>query len=217
MDAIDGSLALPEGVSWTQDDESVEVTVAVDEGVVRSNLRVHTSADMLRVQQCVGEVWRPLLTGSLRQAVEAGSCCWALETLRKGGKAVVIQLEKQSSEPWDALLRASVAGSILQEVGRDQVIVDAGADVAESLVCGRCGALVKSSRMEAHMTIWCEALASGEAPIASAEVITEEMGRDAAKSPAAHLYWARSPTNPTGPAPAEIQLNKGPAPEGTLV
>lgn len=189
---------LPEGVTWTQDDGSVEVTVAVENDAVRADLRVHTSADTLSVRLRTNTVWRPLLTGSLRNPVEAESCCWALEKTRKGNRVVVIQLEKESSGSWDALLRASVSGSILEEAGRDQVIVDAGASAAESLVCGRCGALVKSTRMEAHTTMWCEALvldkAAGE---------PHDGEDESAKAPASHLYWARSPTNPAGTMPPQ--------------
>ena len=202
----DSSAALPPGVSWEQDDDSVEVTVAVPDEAVRADLRVNTTAEKLTVlMRAADAVWRPVITGSLRHAVEQESCCWALEKLRKGGgKAVVIQLEKQTSQIWDALLRASTEGSILEELGRDQVIVDAGASTAESLVCGRCGALVKASRMEAHTTMWCDALvADGGGADADAGAGASACGEAAetAKSPAAHLYWAREPTNPAGPGP----------------
>ena len=200
---------LPPGVTWTQDEDSVEVTVAVPETAVRGDLRVQTTADTLAVQMRSSAddgatAWRPVVTGKLRHDVERESCCWALEKMRKGGgKAVVIQLEKVEARAWDALLRASVEGSILQELGRDQVIVDAGASTSESVTCGRCGALVKASRMEAHVTMWCDALAAeggsaGEAGGASAaKGDVEEGGRSASS----HLYWSRTPTNPAGSAP----------------
>ena len=70
------AVSLPEGVSWTQDDESVEVAVRVADGVARGDLHVATTADTLRVQvrQNSG-VWRPLLMGTLSHGVEATSCC----------------------------------------------------------------------------------------------------------------------------------------------
>ena len=84
---------------------------------------------------------------------------------------LVIQLEKEMEGKWDALLRANASGSILEELGRDQVIADAGADTDTSVTCGRCGALVKRSRMEAHTTMWCEALSRAVAfPDASCSV-----------------------------------------------
>ena len=195
-------VSLPDGVSWTQDDESVEVSVVVADSVIRANLHVSTTAGTLRVQarDGSGASWRPLLMGSLWQDVEATSCCWSIEKQRHGGKAVVIQLEKAEEGTWDTLLKATASGSILQELGRDQVIADAGAD-AESSVCGRCGALVKRSRMEAHTTMWCEALdpdGDGGASLACTE--------PEAKSPAAHLFWSSTPTLPEGTtAPKKLE------------
>ena len=186
--------ALPSNVSWTQDDDSVEVTVRVPDAAARADVRVKTQADSLTVALRDGAgAWSTTVTGLLRHDVERESCCWALEKRRGGDKALVIQLEKRdASRSWDALFRASGAGSILEELGRDQVIVDAGASTAESIVCGRCGALVKASRMEAHATLWCDALASDEAP----------------KGPADHLYWARTPTNPVGSvAPRRLEAD----------
>ena len=58
-----------------------------------------------------------------------------------------------------------------------QVIVDADADTASS-VCGRCGALVKRSRMDAHATTWCEALLPGEALQAGEELQADEQEAD---------------------------------------
>ena len=141
-----------------------------------------------------------MLTGQFCHDIDRASCCWALENRRGGGQIIAIQCEKQNAQSWENLLRASVAGSILEELGRDQVIVDAAAD--ESQVCGRCGALVKASRMEAHATMWCEAIADNDdvdddakaAPSALPDV-------EDSKSPASHLYWARSPTNPDGAVP----------------
>ena len=155
---------LPPGVSWTQDEESLEVSVSVAHDVIRESLRVTTSSDSLSVSVRSAQTWRPLLSGTLRHAVEGASCCWALEKTKRG-RAVNIQLEKQEEQEWDVLLRADTAGSILEELGRDQVIVDAG---AESSVCGRCGAMVKTSRMEAHATMWCDALSSDDARDAGA-------------------------------------------------
>lgn len=194
-------MELPEGVTYTEDDESIEVTVALADGVSRSDVRVVTTRSTLRVQQRVeGNSWRPVISGTLRHEVEQESCCWALEKRRAGSQAVVVQLEKVVPKRWDALLRADVAGSILEELGRDQVIVDAGADASESSVCGRCGALVKASRMEAHTTMWCEAIADGDdvtdAPKGAADEGTT-------KGPASHLYWARTPTNPSGAVPPQ--------------
>lgn len=103
---------------------------------------------------------------------------------------------------------ASRLAQILEEAGRDQVIVDAGADVAQSLVCGRCGALVKSSRMEVHMSMWCEALSSEGTKAAQGEAESQKL-------PSAHLYWARSPTNPDGPAtPHQLNSGGGGGPKG---
>jgi hypothetical protein len=151
-------VSLPPGVRFVQDDESVEVTVDLAEGTVRADLKVVTTAESLFVAEKRDDGrWRPLLQGSLWKKVEASSCCWSVEKRRGArGKAVVIQLEKAVEEAWDDLMRADTTGSILEELGRDQVIVDAGADTASS-VCGRCGALVKRCRMEAHTTMWCEA------------------------------------------------------------
>ena len=199
---------LPEGVSWTQDADSVEIIVSVPSGTSRANLRVQTTADSVAVEQRASDCWRPVVTGMLRHDVERESCCWSLEKQRGGTLAVVIQLEKAQPGQWDALLRASVAGSILEELGRDQVIVDAGASTSESLVCGRCGALVKASRMEAHTTMWCEALTTDEDRVAGdsgdaggrAEQQTAAAESDG-KSPSSHLYWARTPTNPAGTLP----------------
>jgi hypothetical protein len=215
---------LPPGVSWTQDDESIEVTVSVPSDATRADLRVQTTADNLSVHICSENKWRPIVTGTLRHSVERESCCWALEKQRKaaGGKALVIQLEKAAEGRWDALLRASTAGSILEELGRDQVIVDAGASTAESLVCGRCGALVKASRMEAHATMWCDALASDEpVPAARGESDNEASSdvQEPQRGAAAHLYWARSPTIPAG-APGSVQpckLAEAAAEDGELV
>ena len=194
-------ISLPEGVSWTQDDESVEVSVVVADNAVRADLHVSTTAETLRVQarDGSGAAWRPLLMGSLSHSVEASSCCWSVEKRRGGGKAVVIQLEKADEGAWDGLLRADAAGSILEELGRDQVIADAGADT-ESSVCGRCGALVKRSRMEAHLTMWCEALQNDEDGEGLACPEPES------KSPASHLFWASTPTAPEGAvAPKKIE------------
>ena len=191
--------ALPAGVSWTQDEDSVEITVLVPELAGRENVRVTTAANSLLVQcNAESKSWRPLLTGMLRHNVVLQSCCWALEKQRKGGQAVVIQLEKIADVNWDALLRASTEGSILEELGRDQVIVDAGASTAESLVCGRCGALVKSSRMEAHMTLWCEALASDDGASVGTSESTGEAEAEGGRNAASHLYWSRNPTIPAG-------------------
>lgn len=188
--ATQGMAMLPDGVSWTQDDESIEVTVAVAEASLRADLHVYTTTDTLRVQMRTDGVWRPLLMGSLLNSVEATSCCWSIEKTKRGsGKAVVIQLEKAAEASWESLLRADAAGSILEELGRDQVIADAGADT-ESSVCGRCGALVKRSRMEAHATMWCEALAE-----------TDACPEPDVKSPASHLFWASTPTLPEGTVP----------------
>jgi hypothetical protein len=219
---------LPDGVTWTQDEESVEVVVTVSESVVRADLHVKTTADSLSVHVKDGTTARPVLIGSLRHDVERESCCWALESRRKGGKVLTIQLEKKSEGSWDALLRASAEGSILEELGRDQVIVDAGASTSESVACGRCGALVKRSRWEAHTTMWCEALsseegaegASGSAGGALAELQLDEdvESRDGnAKSPAAHLYWAREPTNPAGSVPPRKLGNSDEGCKGELV
>lgn len=154
---------LPDGVTWTQDAESVEITVAVADGCVRDDLRVKTTKDTVAVHAKVCSTLQPILVGSLRHDVEHESCCWALETRRKGGKTLTIQLEKkEEGKEWDALLRASASGSILEELGRAQVVADAGASTSTSVACGRCGALVKSSRWEAHATLWCEALASDD-------------------------------------------------------
>ena len=79
---------LPDGVTWSQDDESVEVVIAVPESVVRGDLRVKTTADSLSVHVKDGTAVRPVLVGSLRHDVERESCCWALESRRKGGKVV---------------------------------------------------------------------------------------------------------------------------------
>ena len=88
-----------------------------------------------------------------------------------------------------------------EELGRDQVIVDAAAD--ESTVCGRCGALVKASRMEAHATMWCEAIVAseddGDASVAAKPALgAVALPEEPPKSAAAHLYWARTPTDPHG-------------------
>ena len=174
----------------------------VPQETARADVRVKTTADTLAVHtRDAGGMWRPMVSGQLCQNIDEASCCWALEKRRGGGQKIVIQGEKQrSAQPWDALLRASVAGSILEELGRDQVIVDAAAD--ESTVCGRCGALVKASRMEAHTTMWCEAIADDDddahahAQAAPSSALPEEP-----KSAASHLYWARSPTNPVGAVP----------------
>ena len=188
-------MELPEGVTWTQDEDSVEVSVAVPDDVTRADLRVRTEADMLAMQLRSSDGnWRPVLTGHLRHEVERESCCWAIEKSRTG-RSVVMQLEKKEARPWDALLRASVQGSILEELRRDQVIVDAGASTSESMVCGRCGALVKSSRMDAHSTMWCDALASFDA----AATPTEEDAR----TPSSHLYWSREPTKTEGAVPLQ--------------
>ena len=211
---------LPSNVSWTQDEDSVEVTVDVPDAAVRADLRVKTQADTLAVHLKGGDgAWRPVVIGHLRHSVEHESCCWALEK-KKGRKVIVIQLEKKAPQTqWDALLRASTSGSILEELGRDQVIVDAGASTAESVVCGRCGALVKASRIEAHATMWCDAIVAaadegddddkggasevlgtrGAADVAPVDATDD--GEEAPKSAAAHLYWARAPTNPAGAVP----------------
>ena len=189
---------LPDGVSWTQDDESVEVTVSVPGGILRENVRVKTTTDTVSVQRRESNCWIPLVTGMLKHNVERESCCWALEKLRDGKLAVVIQLEKaEANVEWDALLRASVSGSILEELGRDQVIVDAGASASESLVCGRCGALVKANRMDAHTEIWCEAISTDSDCRDQSTSVETQPG----KMPASHLYWARSPTDPAGSVP----------------
>ena len=194
MARVSSDVLLPEGVTWTQDNESVEVSIAVAEDAVRSDLHVVTTVDSLRVQhRAGGTVWRPLLLGSLWRGVDGSSCCWSVEKRRGGGKAVVIQLEKEKEGKWDTLLRANASGSILEELGRDQVIEDAGADTDASVTCGRCGALVKRSRMEAHTTMWCEALQDADEGVTCPE--------PASKSPAAHLFWSQSPTAPEGSLP----------------
>jgi len=194
-------------VSWTQDSESVEVSVAMSEDAARVNLHVSTTSDTLRVQvrDGNGATWRPLLMGSLWRSVEATSCCWSVEKRRGGGEAVVIQLEKAVEQSWASLLRADASGSILEELGRDQVIEDAGADEC-SAVCGRCGALVKRSRMEAHLTMWCEALQQQEKDEGGGGGISLACPEPEAKSPAAHLFWASTPTAPEGAvSPKKIQ------------
>mmetsp|Transcript_7962 Transcript_7962/g.18782 ORF Transcript_7962/g.18782 Transcript_7962/m.18782 type:complete len:166 (+) Transcript_7962:79-576(+) len=148
---------LPEGVSWTQDEDSVEVTVLVPDETTRAMIMVKTTADELKVLVRKSERWTPMVTGKLAHKVERESCCWSVDKVG-AGKGIVIQLEKKKTGSWDFLLRADVAGSILEELGREQVIVDAGADAA-SLVCALCGALVKASRMQAHSSLWCSALA----------------------------------------------------------
>ena len=204
------AMELPDGVTWTQDEDSVEVSVAVPDDITRDDLRVTTQAEMLALQLCSSRGnWRPILTGHLRHEVERESCCWAIEKSRKG-KSVVIQLEKREARPWDALLRASVAGSILEELGRDQVIVDAGASTSESVTCGRCGALVKSSRMEAHSTMWCDALASDDAAVPFVAATPNE---EDARTPASHLYWSREPTKAEGAVPPQ-KLDPGTGAEG---
>ena len=198
----------------------MEVVIAVSESVVRGDLRVKTTADSLSVHVKDGTAVRPVLVGSLRHDVERESCCWALESRRKGGKVVTIQLEKKDEGIWDALLRASASGSILEELGRDQVIVDAGASTSESVACGRCGALVKSSRWEAHKSMWCEALASEEDAAAAGTsgsagcAIAAPDSDENARSPSSHLYWAREPTNPAGSVPPK---KVGETDEGQLV
>jgi hypothetical protein len=209
--SMPASERLPDGVSWTQgSDGDIEVTVSLPEDATRAKLRVKCTADTLTVHRGSSGTWHPVVSGSLRHAVEYESCCWAIEKQR-GGRVVVIQLEKQdATKHWDALLRADVTGSILEELGRDQVIVDAGADVADSAVCGRCGALVKSSRMHAHMTMWCEALASEEQDGAGGDADKVTVAEpEEAKGPASHLYWSRSPTNPAGPGPTHRVLVDG--------
>ena len=203
-------MELPDGVTWTQDEDSVEVSVVVSDDITRADLRVTTQAEMLALQLRSSDGnWRPVLTGHLRHEVERESCCWAIEKSRKG-KSVVIQLEKREATQWDALLRASVAGSILEELGRDQVIVDAGASTSESVTCGRCGALVKSSRMEAHSTMWCDALASDDAGV---PVVAAAPNEEDARTPASHLYWSREPTKAEGAVPPQ-KLDAGTDAEG---
>ena len=97
------------------------------------------------------------------------------------------------------LLRADAAGSILEELGRDQVIADAGADT-ESSVCGRCGALVKRSRMDVHVSMWCEALQTNDLGNPSSGLACPE---PLPKSPAEHLFWSNAPTAPGGTAPPQ--------------
>jgi hypothetical protein len=46
---------------------------------------------------------------------------------------------------------------IICELGKEDILHDAYAD-GSSLLCERCGALVKATRMEAHRTMWCDAL-----------------------------------------------------------
>ena len=203
---------LPSGVTWTQDEDSIEVSIDVPHGGVRADLRVTTKSETLTVQHNSADGWKSIITGQLRHAVEQSSCCWALEKKRKSeGSVIVIQLEKQQPQEWDALLGASVKGSILEELGRDQVIVDAGASTAESVTCGRCGALVKSSRWEAHSTMWCDALANeeedggggggGGSGGGGRAGFGQGVSEEDAKKPADHLYWARSPTDPAGSVP----------------
>ncbi len=193
------AVALPDFVSWTQDEESVEISVSVSIEAVRADLHVATTAETIRVQSrnSAGEPWRPLLMGSLAHAVDASSCCWSLEK-KRSSKAVVIQLEKAVAANWDVLLKADASGSILEELGRDQVIADAGEDT-ESSVCGRCGALVKASRMEAHATMWCEAL---QADTDDGSGLSSGLAcpEPPVKSPASHLFWSTAPTAPTGTA-----------------
>ena len=54
------------------------------------------------------------------------------------------QLEKQQPGAWSDLFTASTKGSILEELGREQVIADANGDDS-SVMCWRCGALVASA------------------------------------------------------------------------
>ena len=205
-------MELPDGVTWTQDEDSVEVSVAVPDSVTRADLRVATQPEMLAMELRSSDGnWRPVLTGHLRHAVERESCCWAIEKNRKG-KSVVIQLEKREAKQWVGLLRASVAGSILEELGRDQVIVDAGASTSESIACGRCGALVKTSRMDAHSTLWCDALASDDAEVPGVATTPNE---EDARTPASHLYWSREPTKAEGAVPPQRLDPEGEASTGS--
>ena len=85
---------------------------------------------------------------------------------------VVVQLEKKNIGEWKALLKAATEGSILEELGRDQVIEDADGDNS-SVTCGRCGALVARARMEAHESL--PARARGVA--AEASTAHRQLGR----------------------------------------
>lgn len=191
---------LPPGVSFEQTDEDLEVRVELggDSPAVRADLAVRTTANTLQVWRKHGAEWRPLLVGTLRHAVEASSCCWSLE---KG--AVVVQLEKAAEGAWDVLLKADAGGSILSELGRDQVIADADSD-ASSVTCGRCGQLVARSRWDAHETLWCPALGDDDEGAADEH---EGGGGDSAA--------ARAAAAGVSPQPAEPSA--APAPDGQLV
>ena len=151
---------LPQGVAWSQTDEDIEVSVALPEECSRSNVFVNTEAEALTVAVRDSKgTWTRLLQGALREQVDIQSCCWAIERPRRsaGRPIVVVQLEKKLVGQWKTLLKPATEGSILMELGRDQVIEDADGDNS-SVTCGRCGALVARARMAAHETMWCAAL-----------------------------------------------------------
>ena len=156
---------LPQGVAWSQTDEDIEVSVSLPEECNRSSVFVKTEAEALTVAVRDSKgTWTRLLHGALREPVDIQSCCWAIERPRRnaGRPMLVVQLEKKSIGEWKALLKAATEGSILEELGRDQVIEDADGDNS-SVTCGRCGALVSRARMIAHETMWCAALEDEDA------------------------------------------------------
>ena len=114
---------LPPAVYFTQDEESIEISVAIPEAAERADVCVKTTAKTIAVQAKAADgVWHTVLSGSLFKAVDDASCCWTLEKPKNSGKVVVIQLEKRSPLVWDALLDGRDAeGSFLEKLGREEV------------------------------------------------------------------------------------------------
>lgn len=93
---------LPDGVSWEQTEEDLEVSIAVQPSDVRADLSVRTSAAELSVWRRSHldlTAWQPQLVGALRHAVEPSSVCWSVEAVKGGGRALVVQLEKARAPP----------------------------------------------------------------------------------------------------------------------
>lgn len=75
------------------------------------------------------------------------------------------QESNQEASPMedDSESRQNGRVAILAEEGRLQVVRDAYAD-GSSFLCLRCKGVVKASRMDEHMTIWCPGLPGTSEP-----------------------------------------------------
>jgi len=92
------------GYTWTQSLTEVTINIRIPEGVGSKQLSVNIDANKLEIKIRGNEDW--LINGELFNKIKKGDSTWSIDTDKKAGRTLIIELTKfNQSEWWKSIIK----------------------------------------------------------------------------------------------------------------